>query len=174
MTPGQTLFETQLPGQATFTAWADLPTTTREHYERAAAKVVASSQPSRWTPEVVFGLLVLIAATSVPYLGLPELGTALAGLAFWFLGPIKSPMTTPARGYGRVGVLVVFGLAGLLAALLGGCASQNGGKLDLRLRDHATRPQPACLYRFTIDGAVLVEGEVDDCPAVPMCREVRP
>ena len=143
--------------------------------------------PSRWTPEVVIGLLCLVAAAVLPHLGLEAAASGFAAMAFWLLSPIRSPLTPgspppPPRGYARADVLVtalalglaLFGVV-LLAASAGGCATtKNGGTYEFVLQDHLTLPAPACHYRFLLDGELDREGDVDVCPSVPVCSEVKP
>lgn len=65
----------------------------------------------------------------------------------------------------------------LLALALGGCAWQtrrDGETFELRLKDDPQRPKPACLYRWTLDGELVLEGDLSACPEVPACREVVP
>ncbi len=133
---------------------------------------------SRWTPEVVLGLLALLASMILPYLDVPTgVATACGFFAAWLLGPLPSPLTRPGqRGSADVAVLML--AAGLVAVVLalGACVSteRHGRELRLRLEDDPRRPPPACLYRFTVDGALLHEGAVDECPAAPVCAEPRP
>lgn len=91
--------------------------------------------PSRWTPEVVIGLLCLVASAVLPHLDLAGVGTALALVSAWLLGPLPSPLTQrppgapPDRGHARAEIVVGLVAVGLalagalaLAALSGGCA----------------------------------------------------
>lgn len=139
----------------------------------------------RWTPEVVIGLLVLLASMILPYIEGVPLGAATACGVFsaWLLGPVNSFLTPPSqrggtsvppnqRGVVRVHVLVLALLGGALAWVLSGCGSleRNGRDILIPLRDAKSRPWPACSYRFEVDGDTLHYGEVDRCPEVPMCR----
>ena len=97
-------------------------------------------------------------------------GLALVGVSV----PLRG-----ARGFARVTALVPMVVTGLLAlALLAvlslvGCASvqQSGERLTFTLRDDPERPAPACLYRVTVDGELVLEGAIAECPAVPVCEE---
>ena len=97
-------------------------------------------------------------------------GLALVGVSV----PLRG-----ARGFARVTALVPMAVTGLLAlALLAvlslvGCASvqQSGERLTFTLRDDPERPAPACLYRVTVDGELVLEGAIAECPAVPVCEE---
>lgn len=90
------------------------------------------------------------------------------------LRTVRAKLAEP-RGFGRVGVLVTLALAGILAALLSGCASteRNGTELEFVLRDDPARPAPACVYELRVDGELLHRGAIDECPVVPAC-EVEP
>lgn len=80
---------------------------------------------SRWTPEVVLGLLALLASMILPYLDVPTgVATACGLFAAWLLGPLPSPLTRPGqRGSADVAVLML--AAGLVAVVLalGACGS---------------------------------------------------
>lgn len=83
------------------------------------------SPRSRWTPEVVLGLLALLASMILPYLDVPTgVATACGLFAAWLLGPLPSPLTRPGqRGSADVSVLLL--AAGLVALVLAlsGCGS---------------------------------------------------
>lgn len=139
---------------------------------------------SRWTPQAVIGLLCLVAATVLRRLldddtgrdvadGLMLLGGSLVGWAP-ALPPVKPP---GGNGPGNAATgLIVGGLLGLLSMIAPGCASTevNGERIRYALRDDPARAAPACLYRVTVDGELVVEGAIDECEAVPVCREVDP
>lgn len=101
-------------------------------------------------------------------------GAGLAGVG----GSLVRSGAPPPDQRGNVRVAVLFGIVALigavaLTAILPGCASteRNGETLGYRLRDDPERPPPACLYHFTVDGELVVEGAIDECPAVPVCSE---
>lgn len=139
--------------------------------------------PSRWTPEVVIGLLCLVASAVLPHLGLEAAASGFAAMAFWLLSPIRSPLTpgsppTP-RGYARADVLAVglaVGLALLAVALLAGA----GGCLAREVRaersvDFAVSRGPPCVVTVRADGDLVhtTRGETVRC-AVEIDGEVRP
>ena len=68
------------------------------------------SPRSRWTPEVVIGLLCLVASAVLPHLDLVGVGSALALVSAWLLGPLPSPLTPrqppDQRGHARGPLLV--------------------------------------------------------------------
>ena len=138
---------------------------------------------SRWTPQAVIGLLCLVAATILRRVldedtgrdvadGLMFLGGSLVGWAP-SLPPIKPP--DGKGGGGTTGLLVGCILASL-AMLAPGCASREVRGHELRpvLYDHPTKPPPACLYRVTIDGELVLDADLDQCPAAPVCRVTKP
>lgn len=133
----------------------------------------------------VFGLAMLIAIELLRWLaGMPaEVGTALSSIAWLMIaGPAaisaRANRTPPdERGFARpLLLLLVAVLAGVVLVLAPGCASTrvDGTTMGFRLRDDPKRPAPACLYRHTVDGVLLDEGALDDCPEVPVCREPSP
>jgi len=77
----------------------------------------------------------------------------------------------------RKGMLGLF-LAVAMGAggLFSGCSTieRNGDTLELHLQDDPAKERPACRYRLTIDGELLHEGAIEECPAVPICEEPRP
>ena len=124
------------------------------------------------------GLAVAVLAVVLYALGAPDeiwILVLLGGLA---LVGVSVPLRG-ARGFARVTALVPMAVTGLLAlALLAvlslvGCASvqQSGERLTFTLRDDPKRPAPACLYRVTVDGELVLEGAIAECPAVPVCEE---
>jgi len=124
------------------------------------------------------GLAVAVLAIVLYSLGAPDeiwILVLLGGLA---LVGVSVPLRG-ARGFARVTALVPMAVTGLLAlALLAvlslvGCASvqQSGERLTFTLRDDPERPAPACLYRVTVDGELVLEGAIAECPAVPVCEE---
>lgn len=136
----------------------------------------------RWTPQAVIGLLCLVAATVLRRLldddtgrdvadGLMLLGGILVGWAP-ALPPVKPPSGGSGPGNAATG-LIVGAVLGLLSILAPGCASteRDGDTLQVRLRDDPQRAKPACLYRIGLDGELIVEGSLDECPAVPVCEE---
>lgn len=132
---------------------------------------------SPWTPEVVFGLLLVIASAVLPHIeGIsPGVASVCDVLALWLLGPIRSPLTPKdsPRGHISVGVLLVVSMIGVIA--LSGCPAtgpeRNGDTLTIRLRNAKDRPPPACSYRVELDGEAIHYGEIDNCPTVPVCKE---
>lgn len=142
-------------------------------------------QQSRWTPQAVIGLLCLVAATVLRRVldddtgrdvadGLMFLGGSLVGWAP-ALPPIKPP--DGKGGGGTTGLLIGCILASL-AMLAPGCASRevHGQTISPIVYDHPTKPRPACLYRVTVDGELVLEGDIADCAAtqLPACREHSP
>jgi len=124
------------------------------------------------------GLAVAVLAIVLYSLGAPDeiwILVLLGGLA---LVGVSVPLRG-ARGFARVTALVPMAVTGLLAlALLAvlslvGCASvqQSGERLTFTLRDDPERPAPACLSRVTVDGELVLEGAIAECPAVPVCEE---
>lgn len=74
----------------------------------------------------------------------------------------------------RKGMFGLFLAASIGAGgLFGGCSTieRSGDELTFELARHPTKPAPACRYRLTIDGDLVQEGEIDECPAVPACQE---
>ena len=127
------------------------------------------------------GLAVAVLAVVLYALGAPDeiwILVLLGGLA---LVGVSVPLRG-ARGFARVTALVPMAVTGLLAlALLAvlslvGCASREVRGRELRpvIYDHPTKPPPACLYRATIDGELVLDADLDECPAVPVCRERGP
>lgn len=135
---------------------------------------------SRWTPQAVIGLLCLVAATVLRRVldddtgrdvadGLMLLGGSLIGWA-----PALPPVKPGGHGPGNAATgLIVGSVLGLLSMIAPGCASteRNGERIGYVLRDDPGRAPPACLYRVTVDGELVVEGAIDECPAVPVCEE---
>lgn len=140
----------------------------------------------------VLGLVLLIAVELLRWLaGMPaETCTALSSIAWLCIAgaPALAARAERAaaakredeRGNVRVSALglLLLPLALVLAAVLAsGCAWQtrrDGDTFALRLRPDPARAKPACLYRWTLDGELVLEGAVDQCPAVPACMEVTP
>lgn len=141
----------------------------------------------------VLGLVLLIAVEILRWLaGMPaETCTALSSIAWLCIAgaPALAARAERAaaakredeRGNARVGALGLLLLPlvalALAAVLASGCAWQtrrDGDTFALRLRPDPERPKPACLYRWTLDGELVLEGAVADCPEVPACREVTP
>ncbi len=91
---------------------------------------------------------------------------ALLGAALSFTG----------RAWSLQGSLVLVCVVLLLMLSGVGCGSTetNGHTLTYRLRDDPQKPKPACLYRFAVDGVLLHEGSIDECPVVPVCQEPTP
>lgn len=141
----------------------------------------------------VLGLVLLIAVELLRWLaGMPaETCTALSSIAWLCVAGAPALAARAERAAaakrsdesGRAGVgllasLLTLALVPLLLALaLGGCAWQarrDGDTFELRLREDPARAKPACLYRWTLDGELVLEGAVAECPAVPACMEVTP
>lgn len=77
--------------------------------------------PSRWTPEVVIGLLALLASLVLPYFAAPAgVATACGLFAAWLLGPLPSPLSPrgPGDQRGQVDVQALGAVAGVAFALL--------------------------------------------------------
>lgn len=138
----------------------------------------------------VLGLVLLIAVELLRWLaGMPaETCTALSSIAWLCIAGAPALAARAERAAaakrederGRAGLpllaaLVTLALV-LLAVLASGCAWQtrrDGDTFALRLRPDPERPKPACLYRWSLDGELVLEGAVDQCPAVPACMEPR-
>lgn len=128
----------------------------------------SSPSPSRWTPEVVIGLLCLVASAILPHLDLVGVGTALALVSAWLLGPLPSPLTPPRppgsppdqRGHVRgtllVGLLAI-GLAALGAVLL---ASSAGCAL-LERREVSCETPPELVLEDLADGTCAARAYCD-------------
>lgn len=117
------------------------------------------SPRSRWTPEVVIGLLVLLASLVLPYLDVPPgVSTACGLFAAWLLGPLPSPLTPrqppDQRGHARGSLLVALlalGLGLLGAALL---VSSAGCGSTYQARERAIIdwwPGPPCRLEVRLD-----------------------
>lgn len=122
------------------------------------------SPRSRWTPEVVIGLLVLLASLVLPYLDVPPgVSTACGLFAAWLLGPLPSPLTPrppDQRGHARGSLLVALlalGLGLLGAALL---VSSAGCSLLERRRVDCTTP-PESVLEDMPDGTCVQRGFCD-------------
>jgi len=137
----------------------------------------------------VLGLVLLIAVELLRWLaGMPaETCTALSSIAWLCVAGAPALAARAERvaaakrsdESGRAGLplLAALALVALAALALGGCAWQtrrDGDTFELRLRPDPERAKPACLYRWTLDGELVLEGAVADCPEVPACREVTP
>lgn len=140
----------------------------------------------------VLGLVLLIAVELLRWLaGMPaETCTALSSIAWLCIAgaPALAARAERAaaakredeRGNARVGALglLLLPLVLVLAAVLAsGCAWQtrrDGETFALRLRPDPERPKPACLYRWSLDGKLVLEGAMSDCPVVPACMEHTP
>ena len=137
----------------------------------------------------VLGLVLLIAVELLRWLaGMPaETCTALSSIAWLCIAGAPALAARAERAAaakrsdesGRAGLplLAALALVALAALALGGCAWQtrrDGETFELRLRDDPERPKPACLYRWTLDGELVLEGDLSACPEVPACREVVP
>lgn len=149
--------------------------------DKPTLPVTAPLPPSRWTPQAVIGLLCLVAATVLRRVldedtgrdvadGLMFLGGSLVGWAP-SLPPIKPPDGGKGGG-GTTGLLIGCILASL-AMLAPGCGTieRNGDVMAFRLRPDPERPKPACLYQLTVDGELVLDGAIAECPAVPVCEE---
>lgn len=116
------------------------------------------SPRSRWTPEVVIGLLCLVASAVLPHLDLVGVGSALALVSAWLLGPLPSPLTPrqppDQRGHARGSLLVALlalGLGLLGAALL---VSSAGCGSTYQARERAIIdwwPGPPCRLEVRLD-----------------------
>lgn len=137
----------------------------------------------------VLGLVLLIAVELLRWLaGMPaETCTALSSIAWLCIAGAPALAARAERAAaakrsdesGRAGLplLAALTVVALVALSLTGCAWQtrrDGETFGLQLRDDPERPKPACLYRWTLDGELVLEGAVADCPEVPACREVTP
>lgn len=127
------------------------------------------------------GLAVAVLAVVLYSLGAPDeiwILVLLGGLA---LVGVSVPLRGQ-RGFARVAAIVPMAATGLIALVLlavlslVGCASREVRGHELRpvLYDHPTKPPPACLYRVTLDGELVLDADADECPAVPVCRERAP
>lgn len=126
------------------------------------------------------GLAVAVLAVVLYALGAPDeiwILVLLGGLA---LVGVSVPLRGQ-RGFARVFALEVAAGVGTLillgiAILLAGCASREVSGTELRavVLDHPSKPAPACLYRVTLDGELVLDADADECPAVPVCRERAP
>ena len=137
----------------------------------------------------VLGLVLLIAVELLRWLaGMPaETCTALSSIAWLCIAGAPALAARAERaaaakrsdesGRAGVGLLAALVVVALVALSLTGCAWQtrrDGETFELRLRDDPARPKPACLYRWTLDGELVLEGDLSACPEVPACREVTP
>lgn len=138
----------------------------------------------------VLGLVLLIAVELLRWLaGMPaETCTALSSIAWLCIAGapalaaraerVAAAKREDERGTVRVAALGLLVLPLVLAAVLAsGCAWQtrrDGDTFALRLRPDPARAKPACLYRWTLDGELVLEGAVAECPVLPACSEPTP
>lgn len=129
---------------------------------------------SRWTPEVVIGLLSLLASLILPYLDVPAgVGTACGVFAAWFLGPLPSPLSARGdqRGEARaelvIGLLLVLAAVGgaVLISALAGCGSVYQAE---RRADVDIWPGPPCHVEVRLDGEKKPTVTVDAPTACPV------
>jgi len=121
---------------------------------------------SRWTPEVVLGLLALLASLILPYLDVPVgVSTACGLFAAWLLGPVPSPFTRPPsppdeRGHARASVLV--GLLAIALAAIGAVllTSTAGCALLERRQVQCTTP-PELVLEDLLDGTCAARAYCD-------------
>lgn len=126
------------------------------------------------------GFVMLIAIECLRWLAgaPPEFCTAMTGLAAVAMAGGPSLIRgSDERGHTPLSTLVGFVVLGLILTLgwaSAGCATtRNGEELAFTLRKDPGRPAPACLYRVTLDGELVVEGSASECPAAPVCEEPR-
>ena len=142
---------------------------------------------SRWTPEVVIGLLTLLASMILPYIDGVPLGVATACGLFsgWLLGPLPSPLSPrgPGDQRGHVDVQALGAVAGVAFALLllivaalstSGCGSAYQAE---RVAHLDWTPTPKCHLEVrldedprpvvTVDAPEACEPPPDLCPAHP-------
>lgn len=132
---------------------------------------------SRWTPEVVIGLLALLASLILPYLDVPiGAATACGMFAAWLLGPLPSPLTPgsgPPRGSIDVQALgAVAGVAFALVLLLFAALSVHGcGGSQYAAQRKATVdwwPGPPCHLEVRLDDErkpIVTVDAPEACPA---------
>lgn len=141
---------------------------------------------SRWTPEVVLGLLALLASMILPYLDMPTgVATACGLFAAWLLGPIPSPFSPRPGGgerggidVGALGALagVAFAAVLIVAALFGGACGSTYQAEHRAVVDWT--PGPPCHLEVRLDGearpVVTVDAPEACEPPPDVCPEVRP